>query len=414
VKILENPLSTLSASFPSAELFCISQRLSVALDASRWIAAALVLLSHINGRMFISFPMSIESDRSAIFYCWTFLCGFSHQAVMVFFVLSGFLVGGSYINGNKLGADNIKKYSVSRISRLYSVLLPALVLTLIIDYIGISASPLDGYVGDRFRGAEFGQVICNAVFLQTIICEPLGSNQPLWSLANEFWYYFIFPILVLVVSKKIDIRERMLSIAALVAVVLFLASYSGGVMILLYIHIWVLGVWAATTRKILIKNEIFAWGLFLLFLVGSRVVFRMAVWRDPYFGWILDTTVALLFSQALIATRFSPNSSTLHFARIHKWLSDRSYSVYAIHLPVLMVFVSICHRFWGVPWNGRPLFEQTLWSICITAATLGVCLIFHHVFEKRHLRLRDFILKGFNFNSHRAQPNAVSLENIDR
>ena len=33
----------------------------------------------------------------------------------------------------------------------------------------------------------------NAAFLQRILVPELGTNGPLWSLANEFWYYLLFP-----------------------------------------------------------------------------------------------------------------------------------------------------------------------------------------------------------------------------
>jgi len=37
----------------------------------------------------------------------------------------------------------------------------------------------------------------NVFFLQTITVPVYGSNSPLWSLANEFWYYLLFPLLLL-------------------------------------------------------------------------------------------------------------------------------------------------------------------------------------------------------------------------
>jgi peptidoglycan/LPS O-acetylase OafA/YrhL len=34
----------------------------------------------------------------------------------------------------------------------------------------------------------------NLAFLQTIAVPIFGTNGPMWSLANEFWYYLIFPL----------------------------------------------------------------------------------------------------------------------------------------------------------------------------------------------------------------------------
>src|SRR6202030_1593882 len=39
-----------------------------------------------------------------------------------------------------------------------------------------------------------GIFLGNLFFVQTILCRTFGSNGPLWSLANEFWYYVLFPL----------------------------------------------------------------------------------------------------------------------------------------------------------------------------------------------------------------------------
>lgn len=72
-----------------------------------------------------------------------------HQAVIIFFVLSGFFVGGGFISDiNK----NIISYSIKRISRFYTVLFPALCLTFVLDLIGIIWSgATDFYQGNSLN-----------------------------------------------------------------------------------------------------------------------------------------------------------------------------------------------------------------------------------------------------------------------
>ena len=55
-----------------------------------------------------------------------------NDAVMVFFVLSGFVI--AYVANSK--EKTIESYFISRFARLYSVVLPALILTIIFDYFG--------------------------------------------------------------------------------------------------------------------------------------------------------------------------------------------------------------------------------------------------------------------------------------
>ena len=58
----------------------INRRLSTALGALRWIAAALVLISHISSRVFANFPKSIQIDREVLF------CGSMHLPVLMMMI----------------------------------------------------------------------------------------------------------------------------------------------------------------------------------------------------------------------------------------------------------------------------------------------------------------------------------------
>lgn len=186
-------------------------------------------------------------------------------------------------------------------------------------------------------------------------------------------------------------------------------------MILLYFHIWLLGVLAASTRHLLIKNDVLAWGIFAAFLVGSRVSFRPAVWRGPVFGWALETIVAPLFTQTLITTKCSLKETTLPFANLHKWLSDRSFSVYAIHLPILiMMVIALCNRWFDMPWSGRPVVAQAIWCFVETTITLLALFGFHQVFETKHMKLRFILLDIFNRITNYPGSRNISLGDSKR
>ncbi len=165
------------------------------LDLVRGLSALLVLAAHVRGFIFVDFEES--SDRGVASKAFYFLTGIHHQAVMVFFVLSGYFVGGGVLNS--LAADRFswRHYSEARLSRLWMVLIPALVLTAICDSAGSQLSPT-AYAGEWrdvwMSGPEPGRTIGlgiitflgNLFFLQTIEIDVYGSNGPLWSLANEF------------------------------------------------------------------------------------------------------------------------------------------------------------------------------------------------------------------------------------
>ena len=64
---------------------------------------------------------------------FTMLCRMGHEAVIVFSVLSGFLVGGRGFERIKDGSMNVGSYAIDRFARIcpllaaiFSILLPAL------------------------------------------------------------------------------------------------------------------------------------------------------------------------------------------------------------------------------------------------------------------------------------------------
>jgi Acyltransferase family len=146
---------------------------------------------------------------------------------MVFFVLSGFWVGGAVLAKIRDGRFRVGGYARDRLVRLWLVLLPALALTAVLDLTGrwwFPASTI--YSGDpEFHNVvpvspaamSVATALGNAAFLQHAWVPPFGTDTPLWSLAYEFWYYALFPCMVLLLRRSTPTRVRVTSAAALVA-----------------------------------------------------------------------------------------------------------------------------------------------------------------------------------------------------
>ena len=108
-----------------------TSRVNSALNVMRASAAILVCVGHVRNQMLS--PL-VDTDGGVLLDAAYAVTGLGHGAVMVFFVLSGFFVGGSVIrqrNGFKWNA-----YLVARSLRLGVVLVPALVLTFLADRTG--------------------------------------------------------------------------------------------------------------------------------------------------------------------------------------------------------------------------------------------------------------------------------------
>ncbi len=165
---------------------------------------------------------------------------------MVFFVLSGFLVGGSVIRGRMEDRWSWSLYLINRLTRLWVVLIPALILGSIWDHSGIHIFGVAGIYGGHAQ-ANVGRVpvlprlsasvmLGNALFLQGIYAPTFGSNGPLWSLSNEFWYYLLFPLMVpAFLLRKFDWSTVLYASAGLIIV------FAIGWPICLYFLIWLLG-----------------------------------------------------------------------------------------------------------------------------------------------------------------------------
>lgn len=105
----------------------ISPRLFAALDFLRWTAAFAVLAGHV--RAFCFPPYGEFANPGVLTRAFYLGTGFGHQAVMVFFVLSGFLVGGRALEKMEHQKFKPGDYMIDRVSRLYPVFIACLVLT---------------------------------------------------------------------------------------------------------------------------------------------------------------------------------------------------------------------------------------------------------------------------------------------
>lgn len=156
------------------------------LDLVRFIAAGFVFLSHTTGH------------RISGGLLWQF-GSYGHEAVIVFFVLSGFVIGYT----TDIREQSVTKYAVARIARIYSVAIPALFVTFVLDHIARSINPslyssAYGYEGSH----EFFQFLSGLFFTNELwgYHTPVGSDWSYWSLGYEVWYYVLFGIMVFTVG----------------------------------------------------------------------------------------------------------------------------------------------------------------------------------------------------------------------
>jgi peptidoglycan/LPS O-acetylase OafA/YrhL len=151
------------------------------LDVVRFLAAMVVFLGHASG---------IHWTAGLL---WQ-LGDYGDTCVVIFFVLSGFVI--AYVTDVKERTWQV--YLNSRAARLWSVVLPALALTFVIDWFGVRVAPAL-YFGQPWFADDhlLLRYIASLLMLQEIWHLKLvpGINAPFWSLSYEAIYYLLFGIL---------------------------------------------------------------------------------------------------------------------------------------------------------------------------------------------------------------------------
>lgn len=371
----------------------MSPRLSNFLDVTRWVAALSVVLTHVNNRAFVKFAQIPADERNPLLYLWTFLCGFSHHAVVTFFVLSGFLVGGKLLKDLRtIDGQYLKRYATARFARIYIVLIPILGVTALLDYYGTRMPGAEQMywpgVAESLTSpiAFFGTVLS----LQTIWTPLYGSNGALWSLACEVWYYVCAPLLLAPLTRIARPWAWVLFALGVLATVSFTSVYPdfGAGFVL-----WFMGAAAAVINWRRRINPRFLIVAFIGVLLVFRVVMR-AHHMDQFIPRTAsDLVVAAALMFVLAALRVEP-APDHRISRFHERLAGFSYSLYAIHTPIIMFICVTAETYFGFGWQERPTsFSGIMLGLNCVLASIVIAYLFSRLTEAHTGRLKDWILK---------------------
>lgn len=335
--------------------------------------------------LFVSYEKAL--DTNFLVKGFYLLTGYGHQAVMIFFVLSGFLVGGKIIEKLEENKFHFGTYLIDRFSRLYPVFFVSLILGGALDWLGFtnfaesgiysasSENPV-GVIGyDAKSRSDLPTLFINFLMLQGLIGPTFGSNGPLWSIAMEFWYYLIFPLVVIPFYTKF-LHIRLLSIIALIPI-LYLLSLNIEFYILF--TVWLLGVFARKV-KLPIYSTVPAFFVLLLFLINARFGFGNNYIRDLLVG-----LGCVLIIAAVLNGGYFPKFGHV----LHKRFSDFSFSVYCFHFPVVAFILAYLNI--NVNQSTLPIAERYALFLIICVFSLGLSFMLSRITEAHTPRIRDLI-----------------------
>jgi peptidoglycan/LPS O-acetylase OafA/YrhL len=253
-------------------------------------------------------------------------------AVLLFFILSGFLMGHLYLT-QPFTPDNVKAYFAARISRIvplyYAVGIAAFLYSRVDANFYYYMTPIDG--------------------VRHLLMSD--SVSVFWSIAPEFQFYFLFPLLWAVFYAPRRWRTGLAVSAALLIVLTIAYRWEfPSLLVLSKLHIFLLGVGIAATGPF-IRPHLKPWmGAALQF---SAVAILLCVIVPPvqeFYDWLFldgaenkaeryygELSRTFLMGFCVFAFALSDNA----FARgvfgnvFARRLGKYSFSIYLLHTPII-------------------------------------------------------------------------------
>ncbi|MDE4907284.1 acyltransferase [Methanogenium marinum] len=257
--------------------------------------------------------------------------------VVIFFILSGFLITYSTVRKINNKGYSFKEYFIDRFSRIYAGLIPALLFILLLDYIFQIMFP-ENYI--YYSSYNVFTLISNLFMLQNYPLLPFvatfGTGRPLWTLAIEWWIYMFFGwIIFRTVSKHINYKYLfVLFIFSIVPIYNLFGCIGGG---LFLTWIFGMGIFVLLNESYLNINKLQTCLGLIICLIGSTtsiVICKLNVY-NPYFGFFISISILLilyLFSK-------KKNQKNKKNAIVHLF-AGYSYTLYLIHYSIFSFLVN--------------------------------------------------------------------------
>lgn len=375
---------------PGTKRTRLTERASVHLDMARGLAAVAVLAGHVRGFFFLPYhELTHHSVGLSALYAMTAL---GHQAVIIFFVLSGFFIVSSIISSIEKDRWSWTVYLTNRIVRLSLVLAPALVLCWIVDHIGMAVKSTAAFYSQQLS-FSFSTSIAqletvrnffgSLFYLQGILAQPFGSDAPLWSLSYEFWYYMLFPLLLCAL-----LRRRRASMRVVFAGLAVAAFWFVGSAISLYFLIWLVG---GAIALVSLRNWSRHWiaKANAIALAPLAVALGLSVKNPLHSAFAIDVIVAFGFAVWMYCTlEATERKLSTVYTKLARLLSGFSYTLYLTHLPlVLLLCAFVTH---GNAW--RPDVVHLCYGSAIVIGALIFAYFIAQLTEARTASARKMVL----------------------
>ncbi len=281
------------------------------------------------------------------------------QGVLLFFTLSGYLMGRIYLE-QKFNSQTVLTYALARIGRVFPLYIAVLILSFLISrYI---------YADFRYDFTNSFKFILALLFVKT--------PYELWSIPIEvqfylcfilFWYFyskekknklilFLIPALIFLPSLLFFILKH----RALAVMPTFSLFFFSGILI---------SILKSKAKAEVVTNKIpvlFSWLILILYLLNLSVL-------EKIFGlnniprWLNIYSVVLLFVFFTLIV-LKPQDFGIFKSKFMLFIGKISFGLYVIHRPIMEIMVS---------YNWDPILTLLL----TFALTIGLAFLIYRFFE---------------------------------
>ncbi len=309
------------------------------LDALRGLAAIYVVIHHCRWLLWEGYEMGYTQhpdsyslfNKGLMYFFSAFK--FGNEAVLFFFVLSGFVIHYSVSKRvDKEGKFDAKDYLYRRVKRIYPPLLIAIAVTFALDRWGMhlqlpvyfSQTPYPSINDNIHPDLSLTTLLGNLFFVQKVYTPVWGTDGALWSLMYEWWFYILYMPLLLLFRKN-----KYLVTAAVVLIWWLNLRFGAGMPLLLHkvlslFIIWFTGMLLADI--LLYKTFSYkAAGVYLLLIVAGAFAGNFAI-----IGKEILLTVAIAVFLYLVLT-----TNWFNLLKKFEKTGPFSYTMYALHMPVV-------------------------------------------------------------------------------
>jgi peptidoglycan/LPS O-acetylase OafA/YrhL len=360
----------------------VDENLSVVLDLFRWFSALIVVIGHSRAVFFV--PWDQVERQNLLATGFYFISGWGDYGVLMFFAISGFLIGGGALEKTRAGDFSFKQYFINRWTRIYIVLVPALLLVWALDAAGLQwlnglgiytqEYPIGALPIDTPAAIGPANFIYNLLMLQNVLGPPFGTAQPLWSLNWEWWSYMLAPFLVAPLIRMSGYRA--IALCAFLALASALAGLG-------YVLLWHLGILLALFRL--------RYRMGLLWLGGVVCLLVPVATRAT----LLPSNLA---SQIVFVLGFVLLLSQLRYGALPGWMPNKllagfSYSLYVLHTTILVFLMAVLQTCFAFPRQLQPSALNYGQYLIFLLVVYAIAYVFALLTEANTGRLRGFIRK---------------------